>query len=399
MKNAIYGQSGGPTSVINSSAYGVITQLRKYTKGIDKVFCMHYGIEGFLNENIIDTSIFSDKDLKKLLSTPGAAFGSNRFKLKNFEDDEETYKNIFNLFRKYEITYFFYNGGNDSMDTIAKISAYAKKINYELYAIGVPKTIDNDLVYFDHTPGYGSAIKFIANAVSQVYFDDHSYQNGRVNIVEIMGRNAGFLTAGSKLAELNGAEVDLIYVPERNFNIDEFLAKVYDIYKVKNRCLVCVSEGIHDENNKLISTAKSEFDSFGHSQLGGVGAFLSDLVTQKLGIKSRYIELSLLQRADTNIVSSVDQKEAIQCGRKAVDAAIKHNTGKIITIIRTSNNPYKVKYEYTDIAKVALQEKVLPDNFINETNDNITDDFIEYAKPLIGRENEKLVFPALKINN
>lgn len=381
--NLIYGQSGGPTSVINSSAYGLFNEAKKHKDQIKEIFAMHYGIEGLLNEDIININSYSNEELKKLLTTPGSAFGSNRFKLGPVEKDREKFEKIISIFRKYNIRFFFYNGGNDSMETIKKILDYAKSVDYKIKGIGIPKTIDNDLPFLDHTPGYGSAAKFIANVVSEIYFDDASYIKGRVNIVEIMGRNAGWLTAASKLASINGAIVDLIYVPEVPFSIENFLNKVQEIYKKKNRCLVCISEGIKDENNNFISTISNDYDAFGHNQLGGVGMFLSSLVINKLNLKSRYIELSLLQRANSILPSKTDINEAIKSSKVALKAALRGVSNKIVSIKRLSDDPYKVKYDLIDISLVANKEKYLPLTYLNSERNNINDSFINYALPLI----------------
>lgn len=396
--NIIYGQSGGPTSVINSSAYGLIKEAKKHKDIIDKIYAMHFGIEGLLNEDIIDLTSLKDDELKKLLTTPGAAFGSNRYKLNDEISDKEKYDKIISIFDKYNIHYFFYNGGNDSMETILKISNYAKKIGYKLNSIGIPKTIDNDLCEMDHSPGYPSAIRYIANSVSQIYYDDKSYLSGRVNIVEIMGRNAGWLTASTKLAELNGAKIDLIYVPEVPFSLEDFLNKVIEIYNAKKHCLVCISEGIRNKNGKLIGTIKEEEDAFGHTQLGGVSVYLSHLITEKLKIKTRYFELSLLQRSNSIIPSSVDIKEAIMVGKKALLAALKGKTGKLIAIKRISNSPYKVKYVTLDISKVANKERTLTLKYINKEGNNITDEFLEYATPLIRDKKSNGLFDVFKVD-
>ena len=379
----IYGQSGGPTSVINSSAFGLFKEAHKHLDKIDKIYAMHYGIEGLLNEDIIDLTNKSEKELKSLLSTPGAAFGSNRYKLLDEESDKEKYDHIISILKKYNIRYFFYNGGNDSMETILKISQYAKKVGYELNAIGIPKTIDNDLNELDHSPGYPSACRYIANSVSQIYFDDASYKKGRVNIIEIMGRNAGWLTASSKLACLNGAYVDLIYVPESPFSISSFLTKVKEIYDKKGHCLVVVSEGIRDENGCLIGTMKEEIDTFGHTQLGGVSVYLSKLVSDKLNIKTRYIELSLLQRSNAVLPSLVDIKEAMKVSSVALKVALKGKSEKVVAIKRVSTSPYKVKFTLVPIIKIANKERLLPEQFINSTHDNINDSFINYAYPFL----------------
>ena len=396
--NIIYGQSGGPTSVINSSAYGLIKEAKKHKDIIDKIYAMHFGIEGLLNEDLLVLSEYTDKELKKLLSTPGAAFGSNRYKLNDEITDKEKYEKIISIFDKYNIHYFFYNGGNDSMETILKISNYAKKIGYKLNSIGIPKTIDNDLCEMDHSPGYPSTLRYIANSVSQIYYDDKSYLSGRVNIVEIMGRNAGWLTAGTKLAELNGAKVDLIYVPEVPFSLEDFLNKVIEIYNKKRHCLVCISEGIRNKHGKLIGTLKEEEDAFGHTQLGGVSVYLSHLITEKLKIKTRYFELSLLQRSNSIIPSIVDIKEAMMVGKKALLAALKGKTGKLIAIKRISNSPYKVKYVTLDISKVANKERTLPLKYINKEGNNITDEFLEYATPLIKDKKGNGLFDVFRID-
>ena len=387
--NLIYGQSGGPTSVINSSAYGLFAEAKKHKDRINKIYAMHYGIEGLLKEDIIDIDNYSDKELKNLLTTPGSAFGSNRYKLGNDVEDKDKFDKIIEIFKKYNIRFFFYNGGNDSMETIKKILDYAKKVNYDMCGIGIPKTIDNDLPYLDHTPGYGSAAKFIANVVSQIYFDDNSYINGRVNIIEIMGRNAGWLTASSSLATLNGAIIDMIYVPEAPFNIEEFLKKVEKIYQNKKRCLVCVSEGIKDKDGNFISAFSNDYDAFGHNQLGGVGMFLSSLVTKRLNLRSRYIELSLLQRTNTCFPSDVDVKEARKVASYALKVALRGSTNKIVTIKRVSDEPYKIKLGLLNIALVANKEKYLPLTYLNIEHDNILPSFIKYALPLIGNDSKK----------
>lgn len=395
--NLIYGQSGGPTSVINSSAYGLFKETRKHKDIIEKVYAMHYGIEGLLNEDIIDIDKYNDEDLKALLTTPGAIFGSNRYKLNDDITDKEKFDKIINLFKKYNIRYFFYNGGNDSMETILKISRYAKKVGYTLYSIGIPKTIDNDLVLLDHTPGYLSAANFIANSVSEIYYDDFSYKKGRINIVEVMGRNTGWLTASSKLAELNGAKIDLIYVPEVDFDLDNFLKKSKEIYDKKGHCLVVISEGIHDKNGNIIGKLKEEEDVFGHTQLGGVSVYLANLITSKFNIKTRYIELSLLQRANSIVPSKIDTKEAIKCGAKALEFALKGNNEKIVTIKRVSNTPYKVNYKLEDIESVANKIKFLPLAYINESLDNISDKFFEYIIPMVKEKGDKEIFKAFKL--
>src|SRR5574344_1047573 len=279
--NLLYGQSGGPTSVINSSAYGLFTEAFK-SKEIQEVYAMHFGLEGLLKEDLI-----------------------------KINKDDNSLEKIYSVFKKYNIRYFFYNGGNDSMDTIYQISKFLKSKEYECYCIGIPKTIDNDLIETDHTPGYASSAKFIANTITEIYYDDHSYLKGRVNIVEIMGRNTGWLTASSALASINGAKPDLIYVPETSFDVDSFLAKVQKIYEEKHHCLVCVSEGIHDKDNRPLLEQNKIYDAFNHLQLGGVSRYLEELVHNRFGYSTRSFELSLLQRANSMAPSEVDIDEAI----------------------------------------------------------------------------------------
>lgn len=389
--NVIYGQSGGPTSVINSSAYGVIKEAKKYPSIINKIYAMHFGLEGLLNEDLIDLDNYSLEELKKLTNTPGAAFGSNRYKLAHYSKDEADYIKIINTLKKFNIRYFLYNGGNDSMDTIHKISEYAKKVGYELYCVGIPKTIDNDLPFIDHTAGYASAIKFIANAVSEIYLDDHSYKVGRVNIVEIMGRNAGWLTAGSLLSKLNGTAPDLIYVPEATFNIRNFLNDVHKIYEKNKHCLVCVSEGIKDENGNFIFEMSDLKDKFGHTQLGGVAHRLSKIVEKEFGYKTRAFELSLLQRANSIVPSSIDIKEAIKVGEIALKKALQGENDKIITLKRTkASGKYRIKYDLIDISLVANKEKYLPLTYLNSNLNYINDSFLDYALPLIKDKDNKL---------
>src|SRR5574344_315974 len=381
--NLLYGQSGGPTSVINSSAYGLFTEAFKSNE-IQEVYAMHYGLEGLLKEDLIKINK-DDNNLSKLLNTPGAVFGSNRFKI-NYDKDIESLEKIYLVFKKYNIRYFFYNGGNDSMDTIYQISKFLKSKEYECYCIGIPKTIDNDLIETDHTPGYASSAKFIANTITEIYYDDHSYLKGRVNIVEIMGRNTGWLTASSALASINGAKPDLIYVPETSFDVDSFLAKVQKIYEEKHHCLVCVSEGIHDKDNRPLLEQNKIYDAFNHLQLGGVSRYLEELVHNRFGYSTRSFELSLLQRANSMAPSEVDIDEAIGVGMRALQVALMHITDKMVTIKRISNNPYKIDFDLVDLNLVKNQIKYLPNEYIDSENDTINELFFNYALPLISGE-------------
>ena len=387
--NVLYGQSGGPTSVINASACGLFKEAFKHKDRIGKVYAMHYGLEGLLKEDLIEIKE-NGKYIDKLKNTPGAFFGSNRFKI-NYESDIDTLEKIFQIFKKYNIRYFFYNGGNDSMDSIYQIDKFLKVKGYLCYSIGIPKTIDNDLVSTDHTPGFASAAKFIINSITEIYYDDASYKEGRVNIVEIMGRDTGWLTASSKLAELNNAKIDLIYVPETNFNLDEFLNKVREIYSKKKHCLICVSEGIHDENGKPIMNLNNKYDIFNHLQLGGVGKYLENLVIKKFGYKTRTIELSLLQRANSMIPSEQDIKDAEAVAKYALLSSLKKESSKMVIIIRNDENLPKFKYGLVNLCDVKNKTKFLPLKYINSTHNNIKKSYMDYVLPLIkGKQKDHL---------
>lgn len=385
-KNLIVAQSGGPTSVINSSLLGVIEEAFKHQE-ISEVFGSLNGIDGILNDNIIDLRKEDQEELKKLKTTPGAILGSVRHCLpKNFTSN--IYKTILEQFKKYEIAYFLYIGGNDSMDTVLKLSEYFKEISFDCKVIGVPKTIDNDLALTDHSPGYGSAIKFISSTIQEIYYDTNSYQKGRVTIVEIMGRDSGWLTAGSKLACLNNAGPDLIYLPEVEFDLNKFLDDVNKIYQQKQKVLVCVSEGIRDLEGKYVLEKYAYLnnnDVFGHFQLGGVSLVLSNLVKEKLSLPVRAIELNLLQRCSITNASKVDIEEAYLVGKKAVNYALKNHSGKMVAIKRISNHPYKIETQCVDIKKVANKATYVPQEWIVNNHD-LNDNFYEYALPLIQQE-------------
>lgn len=381
--NLLYGQSGGPSSVINASAYGVIQEARKRGAMISRIFAMHHGIQGLLNEDFIDIAELPDSQIDLLVHTPGAAFGSVRFKLKHFSEDESNYKRIIEVFKKYNIRYFFYNGGNDSMDTCNKINEYCKLVNYECRVIGIPKTIDNDLPLTDHTPGYGSAAKFISNALMEMSYDNEAYPSGRVNIVEIMGRHAGWLTAAGAIATHHGLGPDLIYVPEVPFDLEKFKKDVKRIYDEKNRCLVAVSEGLVDKDNNFVGALATSTDAFGHKQLGGVASSLLQIVEHDLNIPCRAIEMSLLQRCASHLQSKTDVLEAIDVGSTAVKLACHGKSGIMVTIKRESSDPYIATYGYADLKDVANVEFKMPRSMINEEGNGITKEFIEYAAPLI----------------
>ncbi|MBU1145244.1 MAG: 6-phosphofructokinase, partial [Firmicutes bacterium] len=385
--NLLYGQSGGPTSVINASAYGVITEALKHHQEIGEVICMRHGIKGALNEDFIFINKQKEEDIELLKHTPGSAFGSVRYKMKDFREDDSDYIRLLYIFQKYNIRYFLYNGGNDSMDTCYKIADYMSHIDYDCFIIGIPKTIDNDLPFTDHTPGFGSAAKFISNTIMEISYDMLAYPNGKVTIVEIMGRHAGWLTAASSIASISGYGPDLIYLPEIPFSVEQFKEDIKRVYHEKKQCLIAVSEGITNEEGIFISSSSGLKDAFGHFQLGGVSAKLANIVSADLGIPSRSVEFGSTQRAASHIQSLTDVEEAILVGRHAVNAVLRHETDLMITLNRVSSNPYKIEYGLHPLSDCANQEKTVPLDMINKEGNGITDKFLEYALPLIQGEN------------
>lgn len=390
MKNLLVGQSGGPTSVINASLAGVIKNGLDSPE-IEQVLGSLNGINGILNENIISLNHFTDENIQLLKQTPASYLGSCRKKLPEIDEDEETYKKIFNVFEKHNIGYFFYIGGNDSMDTVKKLSAYAALNGIDIKIIGVPKTIDNDLVLTDHTPGYGSAAKFIVNAIRQLALDTDVYDMKSVVILEIMGRNAGWLTAAAALANSeNFTPVDVICLPEVAFDPESFLKKVKEIMKTKSTSIIAVSEGIKDKDGKYLGESKnlrSISDGFAHAALGGVGKIIENLVSSELKIKTRSIELSTLQRCFSLAGSATDVNESFASGMAAVDMAKAGHTGIMAGFKRIADEPYKTEIVPFDINKVANFEKGIPEDMIASDGLGVTDAFIRYAKPLICGEN------------
>ncbi len=388
--NVIVGQSGGPTAVINSSLAGVYKTAKDL--GADKVYGMRFGIQGLLEKNIIDMGelIRTDLDLELLKRTPSSFLGSCRYKLPEIKDNIEIFDNIFAILEEYEITAFFYIGGNDSMDTIKKLSDYAILINSPIRFIGVPKTIDNDLAATDHTPGFGSAAKYIATVTKELIRDGLVYDMESVMIIEIMGRNAGWLTGAAALAGSEDCEgADLIYLPEVPFDVDRFLDKVRELLKKKKSVVVAVSEGIKTADGKYVFelTNHTEYvDSFGHKQMSGTGKYLSTLVNEKIGCKSRAIELSTLQRCAGHLTSRVDITEAYQVGGSAVKAAFEGDTGKMVILKRVSNDPYICTTDLYDIHKIANIEKKVPLEWITEEGTNVSSEMIHYIRPLIQAE-------------
>ena len=387
--NAVVGQSGGPTAAINATLSGVIRgALDAKQKGIiGTLYGMRNGIEGFLREDLVDLfKTFEDvSDLGTLEATPAAALGSCRKKLKSHEEDADTYAKILEILKKYDIRYFFYIGGNDSMDTVLKLSRYAASHDYELRVVGVPKTIDNDLMATDHTPGFGSAAKFVATTVAEIVRDINVYTMDAVTIVEIMGRDAGWLTASAALASLNGEGPDLVYLPERVFEEERFINDVRDRLKDHPAILVAVSEGVRFANGEYVGagTQSGAVDVFGHKYLAGTGKVLESIVKNRIGCKVRSIELSLTQRCASHMASLTDINESVTVGKGAVEAAISSKTGVMMTIERAVGEDYVTTVRCADIAGIANAIKTVPDEYINEDGNGITEAGIEYLKPLI----------------
>lgn len=384
---AIFGQSGGPTSVINASAAGVIQEALKQSC-ITKVFGAAHGIKGILDEVFYDMSQEDPKELDLLRTTPSSALGSVRYKLKNADEDETDYKRLVEVFKKYNIRYFFYNGGNDSMDTCNKVSKYMQKIGYECRVMGVPKTIDNDLFGTDHCPGYGSAAKYIATSTMEVYHDARVYDTGMITILEVMGRNAGWLTASAALAAYKGNGPDLIYLPEIPFSIEKFLEDTNKIYKETGKVIIAVSEGCKDEKGTYVAEMGASLakDSFGHAQLGGTASILANIVKEKIAKKVRGIEFSLLQRAAAHVASLTDVNEAYLAGQMAVKYAVEGKTDYMVAFEREAGPVYKCNIKLLNLTDVANTEKKIPREWINKEGNGLTQDFIDYALPLIQGE-------------
>ena len=401
--SCIFGQSGGPTAVINASAYGVIRAALDADE-ITKVYGAAHGIVGVLEDKLYVMDEEDPEELKLLLNTPSSELGSCRYKIADPETDDTDYKRILEIFKKYNVRYFFYNGGNDSMDTCNKISRYMESVGYECRVMGVPKTIDNDLFGTDHCPGFASAAKYIATSCMELRKDSGVYGKGMISIVEIMGRHAGWLAASSAVATYFGAGPDLIYLPERNFDMQSFLADIDRIYAEKGDVLVAVSEGIHYADGSFVSEAKtSATDGFGHAQLGGLAALLASVVKEHTGAKVRGIELSLLQRCGAHLASQTDIDEACSAGREAVEQAVKGVTGKMVAFEREYiDGKYHCKLNLLPLSSVANYEKKVPQEWINEAGNGVTRDVVDYVLPLIQgepdipREHSMPRYPRLK---
>ena len=384
--NLLVGQSGGPTAVINGSLYGVVSEGLANPE-IDNVIGMVNGIEGFLADHTIDMAPLKENgELERIRTTPGSYLGSCRYKLpENLSDP--VYPELFQKFTEKEISYFFYIGGNDSMDTVSKLSRYAATVGSDIRIIGVPKTIDNDLVLTDHTPGYGSAAKYVASTVREIAIDASVYDNKpSVTIVEIMGRHAGWLTAASVLArKFKGDNPVLIYLPEVAFSPDTFIEKVKEKLTKTSNLVVCISEGINDGNGKFVCELASDVgvDTFGHKMLTGSGKYLENLVKDRLGVKVRSIELNVNQRCSSAMLSATDEKEAIASGSFGVQTALKGTTGMMIAFHRTDDADYHITYAPEDVNLICNQEKTVPLDWITGNGSDIGQQFIDYALPLI----------------
>ena len=389
-KNVIVGQSGGPTAVINASLYGVVYEALNREDSFGTVYGMINGIEGFLNGNVMDMEpLEKSGELELIRTTPGSYLGSCRYKLPEDLEDP-VYPLLFEKLAGYHIGYFFYIGGNDSMDTVSKLSRYASRTGSDIRFIGIPKTIDNDLVLTDHTPGFGSAAKYVASTVREIAVDASVYDNKKsVTIVEIMGRHAGWLTAASALArKFEGDNPVLVYLPEAAFDQEAFIRKVEKALETTPNLVVCISEGINDGKGTFICELASDVgvDTFGHKMLTGSGKYLENLVKARLGVKVRSIELNVCQRCSSAMLSATDQKEAIASGAYGVKCALEGETGKMIAFRRVPGEDYRIDYVTEDVNRICNQEKTVPMEWITKDGSDVGQEFIDYALPLIQGE-------------
>lgn len=387
-KNLIVGQSGGPTAVINSSLYGVVSEGIAHSDEIGEVYGMVNGIEGFLEDRILNfREALPGEQLDYLKHTPGAYLGSCRYKLPESLEDP-VYPLLFQKFEEMNIGWFFYIGGNDSMDTVSKLSRYAAKTGSSIRVIGEPKTIDNDLVHTDHTPGYGSAAKYVASTVREITLDASVYEKKSVTIIEIMGRHAGWLTAASALArKYKGDNPFFIYLPESAFDTEKFLKDVENAFEKNCNVVVCVSEGIHDADGTFICEYDSSVgtDTFGHKMLAGCGKYLENLVRDRLGVKARSVELNVSQRCSASLISAADQKEAVSAGRFGIQAALNGETGKMVSFVRrqAEDGSYQMECGLEDVNLICNEEKEVPAEWITENGSDVSEEFIKYVTPLV----------------
>ena len=387
--NIVVGQSGGPTAVINSSVAGVYAAAKKL--GVKKIYGMVHGIEGFLDDRMIDLGEYLDDEtgIELLKRTPSAFLGSCRYELPEIHENPEIYEKIFQILDKLQIEAFIYIGGNDSMDTIKKLSDYAIIKGHSQKFLGVPKTIDNDLALTDHTPGFGSAAKYIAASTKEVIRDalGLTYNKESITVIEIMGRNAGWLTGATALAKTEECDgPDLIYLPEVEFDIEKFLKKVQELLKKKHSLVIAVSEGIKLADGRYVcelSGGAEYVDAFGHKQLQGTATYLAGFLGAEIGCKTRGIEFSTLQRSASHMASRVDVDEAFMVGGAAVKAADEGDTGKMVVIDRVSDDPYMSAAGIYDVHRIANNERLVPRNWVNKEGNYVTDEFINYIEPLI----------------
>ncbi len=396
--NIIIGQSGGPTAAINATLAGVFAAGKKLAEG--KVYGMLGGVEGLLSENFIDMcdKIRTDRELELLKRTPSSYLGSCRFKLPEPQKGNEIYEKLFEIFEKHNIKGFFYIGGNDSMDTVKKLSEYNEFKKTDIKFMGVPKTIDNDLVITDHTPGFGSAAKFVATVTKELVRDSLVYDLKSVTVVEIMGRDAGWLTGASALAKGDDCEgAAMILLPEVPFDYEYVKNRVEELMKESKSIVITVSEGVRTAEGKYVCELGSEkgTDAFGHTMLTGTAQTIATMLKNDLGIKTRAVELSTLQRCASHIASATDIAESFAVGQAAVKAAANGETGKMALLKRVSNDPYICVTDTHDVREVANLAKEVPRSMIAESGDNVTEEFIEYVRPLIEGELSQLTVNGL----
>lgn len=394
MKNLLVAQSGGPTAAINATLAGVLQGVRATGK-VDKVYGAKNGIEGAIKGQLIDLNeiIKDTQAMDTLTYTPSSALGTCRLKMKDWRKDEEPYKKIIDTFYKYDIKYFIYIGGNDSMDTVDKLAEYCSLNNHDFIIMGAPKTVDNDLNLTDHSPGFGSAAKYIATSISELSCDIGAFDLPAVTIVEIMGRNAGWLTAAAALSRVNNnAGADLIYLCEKDFDNARFISDVKEKLAQKNGILVAVSEGIKDKDGNYVSdqTSSGAVDNFGHKYIAGAARALEQLIRNEIGCKCRSIELNLMQRSAAHIASETDIIESLMLGQKALMCALDGETGKMAAIKRLSDKPYRVEFVSVPVNEVANHEKIVPMDWITPDGHDVTEEMMDYLKPLIvGETNVK----------
>lgn len=388
-KNAIYAQSGGVTAVINASASGVINACREFSNEIGILYAAKNGILGVLNEDLIDTGLISTIEVDGLKSTPGGAFGSCRYKLKSLTDNRKEYERLIEVFSAYDIGYFFYNGGNDSADTCLKVAQIANELGYPLKAIHIPKTIDNDLVGTDNCPGFGSVAKYVATSIREAGYDLESMYltSTKVFILEVMGRNAGWIAAASGVASESVEQPPhIVLFPEISFDEDSFIKKVKYAVEHYGYCVIAASEGVKDRYGMELSASQHTIDDFGHHQLGGVAPVLAQIIKKRLGYKYHWAVADYLQRSARHIASKVDLEQAYAVGYQGVKLAINGFHSVMPAIIRTNQSPYTWEIQPVDLAKVANHEKFMPRDFISNDGFHISEHCREYILPLITGE-------------